>query len=176
MGDRYEVILADPPWQEAGGGKIKRGADRHYDLMRTDDIVALAPRVRALAADDAYLFLWVTDAFLPDGLRVMSAWGFDYKRTFVWCKDSFGLGFYARGQHEICLFGVRGRPARSRRVKGNWGTDIPSVLHAPKRRHSQKPDAFYEIVESFGDSFCELFARSRRVGWHSVGKELGVTL
>ena len=153
---RFEVVLADPPWSESGGGRIKRGADRHYDLMTTDAIAALAPKVREIAADDAFLFLWVTDTFLPDGLRVLSEWGFTYKRTFIWCKDSFGLGFYARGQHEICLLGVRGKPARSRRA----------LIHGTS----------YEVVESFGGSYCELFARRRRTGWVSYGSELGTVL
>ena len=30
---KYKTIYADPPWKESGGGKIKRGADRHYPLM-----------------------------------------------------------------------------------------------------------------------------------------------
>ena len=35
---KYKTIYADPPWREQGGGKIKRGADRHYPLMKTKDI------------------------------------------------------------------------------------------------------------------------------------------
>ena len=38
---KYRTIYADPPWHEKGGGKIKRGADRHYPLMRTEDVMAL---------------------------------------------------------------------------------------------------------------------------------------
>ena len=38
---KYQIIYADPPWNERGGGKIKRGADRHYPLMRTEDIFHL---------------------------------------------------------------------------------------------------------------------------------------
>ena len=34
----YGTIMMDPPWLERGGGKIKRGADRHYPLMRTGAI------------------------------------------------------------------------------------------------------------------------------------------
>ena len=30
---KYRVIYADPPWPEYGGGKIKRGADRHYPFI-----------------------------------------------------------------------------------------------------------------------------------------------
>lgn len=31
---KYKTIYADPPWQESGGGKIKRGADKHYLLIK----------------------------------------------------------------------------------------------------------------------------------------------
>ena len=169
---RYDVILADPPWHERGAGRYKRGADKHYPLMKTPDIIALAPAVDRLAADDAVLFLWVTNNYLPDGLAVMKAWGFTYKTNFVWVKDKIGLGFSNRGQHELCLLGIRGRPARSLRT-GSHDLTIPSVLHATRTTHSRKPEAFYEIVESFGDTFCELFARRNRSGWTSIGDELG---
>ena len=31
---KYKTILADPPWYQRGGGKIKRGADRHYPILK----------------------------------------------------------------------------------------------------------------------------------------------
>ena len=37
---RYKTLYADPPWMERGGGQIRRGADRHYPLMKTRDIMA----------------------------------------------------------------------------------------------------------------------------------------
>ena len=165
---------------ERGGGKSKRGADRHYDLMPTTEICHLLQRenIADQIADDAFLFLWVTDNFLEDGLRVMNDWGFDYKRTFIWVKESIGLGFYARGRHEICLLGVRGAPPRSKRPHGgSGGHDVPqSVIFAAKGRHSKKPEAFYEIVESFKSSpaskCLELFARNTRQGWDSWGDEI----
>ena len=72
-----------------GGGKIKRGADRHYPLMSTKDIMALD--VPSIAADDCHLYLWVTNNFLPDGLKVMEAWGFRYVTMITWLKDRAGL-------------------------------------------------------------------------------------
>lgn len=69
----YSIIYADPPWLERGSGKIKRGADRHYPLMSTPDICALP--VKEWAADNAHLYLWATNNFLPDALQVITAWG-----------------------------------------------------------------------------------------------------
>lgn len=83
----YRTILADPPWLERGGGQIKRGADRHYPLMSTDAICTLP--VREWTAPDAHLYLWVTNNFLPDGLRVMQAWGFRYVTKIDWYKGYF---------------------------------------------------------------------------------------
>ena len=36
----------DPPWLERGGGKIKRGADRHYPVLKVEDIAAVAGGAR----------------------------------------------------------------------------------------------------------------------------------
>ena len=176
MSLRHEVILADPPWAESGSGKSKRGADRHYQLMKTAAIADLAPAVDGLAMPESFLFLWATANHLPDALHVMKAWGYKYITNFAWVKDKIGLGFYARGQHELCLLGRRGWPARARRVPGNWGTKTPSVIMAPRRRHSEKPDAIFEIAESFGKPRLELFARRQRPGWTCIGDELGTRL
>lgn len=171
---KYEVIYADPPWSERGGGKIKRGADKHYPLMSTDKIVDLRYDVRDWSAPDSFLFLWVTNNFLPDGIRVMSAWGFDYINNIVWCKDRFGLGFYLRGQHELCLIGKRGKPSHSIQGKSRAGRFIPpSVIHAKRNEHSKKPDEMYDIIEGFSKGpYLEMFARSKRPGWDSWGNEI----
>lgn len=106
----YRCILADPPWAESGGGRIKRGADRWYELMKTKDIVDLmnellygkhakqldsrfgdpiphAPRFPV--AGNAHLWLWVTNNFLRDGLEVMKALGFRYVTNLAWAKMKF---------------------------------------------------------------------------------------
>lgn len=91
---KYKTIYADPPWAEHGGGKIKRGADRHYPLMKTKDIIALP--VKELAEENAHLYLWVTNNFLEDGLRVMEAWGFDYKTMITWAKGMMPIDLYCK--------------------------------------------------------------------------------
>ena len=74
---KYKTIYADPPWLETGGGKIKRGADKHYSLMKTKDISNLP--VHTIADENCWLFMWVTNNFLVDGLKVM-----DYGRLVGW--------------------------------------------------------------------------------------------
>jgi hypothetical protein len=83
----------------------------------------------------------------------MSAWGFDYRTNLVWVKDRIGLGIWARNRHELLLCGVRGSfspPEPDERPD--------SVIEAPRRKHSQKPDCVYaesqeqwRIVRRFSD-------------------------
>jgi N6-adenosine-specific RNA methylase IME4 len=95
---KYRTIYADPPWPETGGGKIKRGADRHYPLMSVSAIKAMGGQLQHYIDDQGcHLYLWVTNTHLANGLAVMETWGFEYKTTITWIKDRIGLGQYFRG-------------------------------------------------------------------------------
>ena len=160
---KYKVIYADPPWNESGAGKIKRGADKHYSLMKTQDIKNLP--VSNLADEQCWLFLWVTNNFLKDGLDVMESWGFTYITNLVWAKNTIGLGYYFRGQHEICLFGKKGQIKPLSRSES-------TLVVAKKQKHSKKPEEFYKKIESVSlEPRIELFARSKRDGWDVWGNE-----
>ena len=166
---KYKTIYADPPWLETGGGKIKRGADKHYPLMKTKDIIALP--VVDIAEENSHLYLWVTNSFLLEGLEVMKAWGFDYKTAITWGKDRFGLGQYFRGQTEHCLFGVRGNlPYKLLEGKRQQGT---TLILADRKEHSRKPEEMRKLIEkvSYPD-YIELFARRKVEGWDSWGNEV----
>jgi len=161
---KYNVIYADPPWNEVGGGKIKRGADRHYNLMKTSDIKSLP--VKHLADNTCWLFLWVTNNYLKDGLDVMENWGFKYVTNLVWAKNTIGLGYYFRGQHELCLFGKKGQ------MKPNSRSES-TLVTAKKNKHSKKPDEFYRKIESVCEgNKIELFSRNQRLGWDCWGNEV----
>lgn len=166
---RYKTIYADPPWYEAGGGKIKRGADRHYDLMKTKDIIALP--IASLAEENCHLYLWTTNNFLPDALAVMKAWGFTYKTIITWNKDRIGLGQYFRGLTEHCLFGVKGnlpyKVIGGKRCQGKTG------FYAPKSKHSAKPQEMRTMIEAVSYApFLELFARKAVKSWDCWGNEV----
>jgi len=166
---RYGVIYADPEWRfevysrETG---MDRAADNHYPTSGTDEICARP--VADITADDCALFLWATVPMLPDALRVMAAWGFEYKSHCIWAKDRIGTGYWFRNQHELLLVGTRGSiPAPA------MGTQIASLVDAPVGKHSEKPDAFYEMIEGYFPSLpkIELNARAARPGWDAWGYE-----
>jgi N6-adenosine-specific RNA methylase IME4 len=139
----YKTIMADPPWLERGAGQCKRGADRHYNLMKTDDIISLIKSSPKYLPDEScHLWLWVTNNFLPDGLQVIDSLGFRYITNLCWVKDRIGIGRYLRGQHELCLFAVKG-PAMMPEDHG-----VPSVVvYCPKSGHSEKPDYVTHYIE-----------------------------
>lgn len=166
---KYKTIYADPPWMERGGGKIKRGADRHYQLMTTKAIMELP--VSELADDNCHLYLWVTNNFLDDGLKVIDAWGFRYVTAITWVKDRIGLGQYYRGMTEHCLFATKGRlPYKiidGRRQQGR------TCIVAPKRGHSEKPDEMRQMIEAVSYApMIELFARTKTPEWDAWGNEV----
>ena len=169
---KYQTVVLDPPWNEKGGGKIKRGADRHYPLMKTPDIVQTiysCPHWKDLA-DPCHMYMWVTNNFLEDGLFVIKALGFRYVTNFVWVKDKQGLGQYFRGQHELCLFATRGKSPTLPRTQDKT---ISSVLVVKRGRHSAKPAESFDLIErrSHGP-YLEIFARTPRKGWTAWGNEL----
>lgn len=162
----YSVVYADPPWQFSNSG-LNGSAEHHYPTMPTDEIAALP--VKDCLTDDAVLFLWSTNAHLPDALGVMAAWGFRYVTNFVWVKDrqTHGkIGFYLFGKHELLLIGVRGSLLPEEK--------LGSVIEAPRREHSQKPEQVYELIEEMypGLGYLEMFARQRREGWSVFGNEV----
>lgn len=175
-GRKFATILADPPWRFTNRtGKMAPEHRRlsRYDTMSLDEICALP--VEGAAANPAHLYLWVPNALLPDGLAVMKAWGFEYKSNIVWHKvrkdggsDGRGVGFYFRNVTELCLFGVRGKNARTLAP----GRRQVNLLGTRKREHSRKPDEFYDIIEACSPGpRLELFARGARKGWEAWGNQ-----
>lgn len=166
---KYKTIYADPPWSEVGGGKIKRGADRHYQLMKTKDIMALP--VQDIADDNCHLYLWTTNNFLPDALKVLEAWGFRYVTIITWGKDRIGLGQYYRGMTEHCIFAVKGKlPYKVIDGKRQQGK---TLILAPKQEHSRKPEEIRSMIEKVSyEPRIELFARKHTEGWDVWGNEV----
>ncbi len=178
MDKKYNIIYADPPWDYGNtknlNGKFCGIADRHYNVMKFQDICCLS--VQNIAASDCYLFLWVTSPFFEKSFTVIKSWGFKYATVgFVWikmkndmsCVREDGLGKYTISNAEYCLIARKGKYWRESR-------DIKQVIQYPKTAHSSKPPEIRErIVSLCGDlPRIELFARDLCPGWDSIGNEI----
>jgi N6-adenosine-specific RNA methylase IME4 len=174
--------------------RFRGGACGHYPLMTMREIAALP--IERLAAKDCALLMWTTFPYLDQQIKLFEHWGFPYRTQFVtWTKLNrrgydlpkddphyapgkpyvlyrdglfhsvfFGVGYYAKSNPEVCLMGMRGQvPTIS--------DTASSVILAPLREHSRKPDEAYERIEQvFGDvPRIELFARQTAPGWAAAG-------
>lgn len=173
---KFRTILADPPWQfQNRTGKMAPEHRRlnRYGTMKLEEILALP--VANVTEETAHLYLWVPNALLPEGLKVLAAWGFEYKSNVVWHKirkdggpDGRGVGFYFRNTTELILFGVRGKNARTLAA----GRRQVNIIKTMKREHSRKPDEQYTVIESCSPGpYLEMFARGSRPGWTTWGNQ-----
>lgn len=200
--DRYNIILADPPWRHSStrGEGSRRAAERKYPTMSTAEICALDMQFGPVTEPIARLFLWCTDSMMDDARKVMAAWGFRYtKVAFVWVKTSkrpltdraAGIKKAAgepviytdeNGPPRGLVFGA-GRTTRNGAelcLLGSRGS-MPvadksqrQVIIAPVAEHSRKPDEAYERIEAMFPTgkYLELFARRRRPRWSAWGNEI----
>jgi N6-adenosine-specific RNA methylase IME4 len=152
---KFRTLCVDPPWTN-----VSRSQERSrpsYATMSQEELLALP--VASWADERAHLYLWSTNLTLPDALELMEAWGFRFVTLLTWIKPSIGLGSYFRTTTEQVLFGVRGQLLTRAR---NIGTHFT----APKTFHSEKPEAFYRLVEQASYApFLDVFARKRRPRW-----------
>lgn len=193
----FRTIVADPPWAYRDGlqmQSVRRSARAHYSTMSVDDICALgAPGGEAdfNKPADAFLWLWVTNPILLDGsgAAVCRAWGYEPRQLVTWVKGSLvgdlvkrrgqyrplaelvlqiGMGHYTRGATEHLILATRGRTKHLLKSRG-----VPNVFVAPRGRHSEKPQAAYDLVRSLTPGrYLELFARTQRKGWSVWGNEV----
>jgi len=177
---KYQIIYADPPWEykQSGSETNSRGmAKQHYSTMSTEDICNLP--VREICTDNAICFMWATFPNIGEALKVMKAWGFDYKTAaFVWIKKNkkswtkfWGMGAYTRANAEVCLLGISKNTKAKQIVKRH---DIHQIIESPVEHHSKKPDIVRDkIVQLLGDlPRIELFARQQVTGWDCWGDEI----
>jgi len=80
-----------------------------------------------------------------------------------------GLGGAFGITSEYFLYARRGHPAE-RRVTGTWWQW--KRHYENQKRHSYKPDHFYDLVEQVSPGpYVDLFSRRHRLGWDVWGDE-----
>lgn len=189
----WKMVAADPAWrfkswtepQTDEQKKAARAADKHYDTMTLEEILALP--VKDVVARDCHCFLWIPGPFLNKAEQVLNAWGFKFSTdAFVWIKlrrglgrDQYqlltpeefvrllhmGTGHTTRKNAEFCILGRRGNPDR-------LAADVHEIIVSVVGEHSRKPDEFFERVERYAPGpRLELFSRQPREGWTTWGNQ-----
>lgn len=157
LGLTFGTIYADPPW--VYDNQMTRAAtSNHYGGMSVDELCELP--VKAVAAKNAHLHLWTTNGFLFECRRIMDAWGFEFRSSFVWVKPQMGIGNYWRNSHEFLLTGIRGDAKRFN------DHSLKSWLECDRGEHSGKPEQVRSYIQKASPGpYLELFGRWPAEGW-----------
>ena len=169
VGRGFKTIVADPPWD------VMRGPDYNsngpskplpYPTMTLAEIEDMP--VSGVAAKDAHLYIWTINKYIEQTYAIARAWGFKPSCLLTWAKKPQGIGIggtYVQTTEHV-LFARRGTCKALRRVDSTWWT-------WPRGRHSAKPEAFQDMVETVSPGpRLELFARRERPGWTVWGNEV----
>lgn len=163
---KYDVIYCDPPWRYDFAETSNRKIENQYPTMTVEQMAEL----EIPADDNAVIYMWATAPKLKEALKLMDAWGFEYKTNAVWDKEIIGMGYWFRGQHELLLVGVKGQyspPAADKRYS--------SVVEERRTKHSAKPLKVYDMIEDMFPSskYIELFSRNKHnENWEAWGNQL----
>jgi N6-adenosine-specific RNA methylase IME4 len=174
---RYDLVLADPPWPQSKGGKKaaranSSGKPLDYPVCPLDEIQAHLRAVARLCEENAVLFLWTIDKYLFEAQRLAENAGFRLHARMVWNKvTGIPAAFTVRYGHEYLLYMYQGKlPPVARSERGR----VHTVFTERARRHSQKPEKAFEIMERLYPAAkkLELYARAPRGGWDCWGNEV----
>ena len=161
-----DAIVIDPPWpiQKIERDERPNQSELDYPVMTLEEIKNL----KIPCADDCHVWLWTTQKFLPWAFRVLDDWGLNYICTFVWHKPGgFQPVNFPQYNCEFALYARIGTP-HFLDTK-----NFPLCFSAPRGKHSEKPDEFYEMVRrTTGGIRLDMFARKPREGFEVEGNEV----
>ncbi|EST05277.2 MT-A70-like protein [Kalmanozyma brasiliensis GHG001] len=197
---KFDIILADPPW------------DIHmslpYGTMSDNDMRSMpVPQLQ----DEGLIFLWTTGRAMELGRELLAHWGYTRIDELIWVKvgqtqrliRTGRTGHHLNHTKEHCLVGAKVRsnpseretlesrpiPGSTQHYVGSRGAGVPpplpdwvhcglnaDVIVSEVRDTSRKPDELYSIIERLcpGGRKVELFGRRHNVrrGWLTLGNQL----
>jgi len=169
--EKYRIIYADPPWNYKQWLPFKYGdVKKVYRTMTLEEICEMP--VSEITTDDAVLFLWGTSPKLELAFKVIKAWDFEYKTSFVWDKVKHNFGYYNSVRHEFLL--IAGKGVSTPDIKKLYDS-VVSIEKSGK--HSEKPVYFRDLIDSLytWGNRIELFWRGEeeeiKKGWDVFGNE-----
>lgn len=175
--NRYGVILADPPWKQAKGGKksVRKkssGTELDYPVCTIDEIQQHLYQATLHSETDCVLFLWTIDKYLFEAQRIAEELGYKLHARMIWNKvTGIPAAFTVRYGHEYLLYMYRGK---LRPVALDERGKIHTVFTEQVKKHSKKPEISFDIIQRLYplEKKLELYARSERKGWDCWGNEL----
>lgn len=174
---KYNLILTDPPWRQSKGGKKSvrpksSGEELDYPVISLDEIQQYLLLATQNTEENAIMFLWTIDKYLHEAEEMARILGWKLHARMIWNKvTGIPAAFTVRYGHEYMLYFYKGKltpVAKDERGK------IHTVFTEQVKRHSQKPEISYQIIERLYPETIklEMYARQKREGWDTWGNEV----
>lgn len=175
--NRYDLILADPPWKQSKGGKKSvransSGRPLDYQVCTLEEIEEHLKAAVSLTGGNSILFLWTIDKYLFEAQEIAERLGYKLHARLIWNKvTGIPAAFTVRYGHEYLLYMYKGK---LRPVALEERGKIHTVFTERVQRHSQKPEISFDIIERLypTEKKIELYARRPRPGWDCWGNEV----
>lgn len=174
---KYSVIYADPPWKYRNTSPPclpHKQPDTclfeyYYQTMTIEELIKMP--IANISEKDSVLFMWSTTPNIEQALQLVNSWGFTYKTMITWEKTNRDcMGYWFRVCTEHLIVAIKGKIKSFRSMER-------TCYHEARRKHSQKPEYFYSLIESVTNGErLELFARQKRIGWDSFGNEISESI
>jgi N6-adenosine-specific RNA methylase IME4 len=174
---KYQLIYADPPWRQSKGGKKNvrensSGKPLDYPVLSLQEIENILNQAAQITTENSIMFLWTIDKYLFEAQAIAENLGYKLHARMIWDKvTGIPAAFTIRYGHEYLLYMYRGKltpVAKDERGK------IHTVFREQVKKHSQKPEIAYQIIERLypESTKLEMFARNTRDGWDCWGNEI----
>ena len=175
--EKYNLILADPPWKQSKGGKKNvrpnsSGEELEYPVISLREIESHIASATDLCEENSIMFLWTIDKYLHEAEKIADELGWKLHARMIWNKvTGIPSAFTIRYGHEYLLYFYKGKMlpvAKEERGK------IHTVFTEQVKRHSQKPEISYQIIKRLFPKAkkLEMYARVKRDGWDVWGNEV----
>lgn len=178
--NRYDLIVADPPWQQTKGGKKSvrpqsSGTELDYPVCSLEDIKSHLRQASSLCEENSVLFLWTIDKYLFEAQQMAEELGYKLHARMIWNKvTGIPAAFTVRYGHEYLLYMYKGKftPVDTA-ARGK----VHTVFEERVKRHSQKPEISYQIIQQLypNQRKLEMYARTERNGFDCWGNEVPVS-
>lgn len=178
---KYQTILLDPPWeytQKFSGGSKKCNPGKSascfkYPTLSLEKLKEI--KLLEFSNVNSHYYIWTTNNLFSRTLSLIEDWGLQYRQILVWVKLNknnkqpvFGMGKYFRNSCEFLIFCTRKGIVSLTNTK-----NMRSVFFAERRRHFEKPQIQYEIIEKqSNEPYLEMFARNKKENWDVWGDEV----
>lgn len=166
---KYNVILADPPWEYKQDMHTGHRSTDHYPSMTFKELADMP--ISQMCDDRCVMYMWTTGPNMDMAIQLGKEWGFKFAQVaFVWDKQRTCSGNYTITECEFVLVFKPKRGVLPKRTK----TNARQFFQEKPREHSRKPEYVQDALElMYPDANrIELFARRIRPGWDAYGNEV----